>query len=58
VCNLGNAPLTLSLDDDLRSLHLRPSALRRLASSPSSLFETTGRVTLPAHGVYVGELYR
>jgi hypothetical protein len=58
VCNLGNAPLTLSLDDDLRSLHLRPSALRRLASSPSSLFETTSRVTLPAHGVYVGELYR
>lgn len=58
VCNLGNTPLTLSLTDDLKSLRLRFLAMRRLASSPASLFESVSHVSLPPHAVYVGELYR
>lgn len=57
VCNLGDTPLTLSLTDELRGLRLRFYAMRRLASSPTSLFESVGHIALPPHAVYVGELY-
>jgi len=57
VCNLGDTPLTLSIIDDLKPLHIRFYAMRRIISSPDALFESVGNISMPPHAVYIGELY-
>jgi len=57
VCNLSDKPLTLSLKADIARLHLRGTFLRTVLRSD----EATGSMpvdpmTIPAFGVYVGEL--
>ena len=57
LCNLSAKPVTLSLTDDLRALHLRGTFLRTLARSDRSLGGMgLNAVTLPPYGVYMGEL--
>lgn len=56
--NLGDQPVTLSLDSDLRRLGVRTGALRSLftyARQPLT-GENTGSLMLPPHAVYVGEV--
>ncbi|SEG44486.1 alpha-glucosidase [Bryocella elongata] len=57
VCNLGDTPLTLSITDDLKPLHIRYYAMRRIISSPDALFESVENISMPPHAVYFGELY-
>jgi len=59
VCNLSAAPLHLSLDAELTRLHLHTGSLRNLLSTQSSQFsvQSTGSLTLPPYGVFLGELY-
>lgn len=58
--NLGDRPVTLSLNDDLQRLGVGSGALRALfAWSPQLLTgESTGALMLPAHAVFVGEIVR
>lgn len=59
ICNLTAKPLRLSLVDDVRRLKLRGSFLRTVARSDGGMGAMPLRdVTLPAFGVYVGELSR
>ena len=58
--NLGDQPVTLSLDADLPRLGMHPGPLRALFTfGPGALTgESTGSLRLPAHAVYIGEVYR
>jgi hypothetical protein len=60
VCNLGPAPITLSLRDDLLHLRLREDTLRPLLASwtqeATTLTESVGRMRVPAYSVFIGEL--
>ncbi len=59
VCNLSGAPLHLSLDQELKQHHIQTGTLRNLLSNiatPLSV-QNTGNLTLPAYGVFLGELY-
>ncbi|QMV18964.1 hypothetical protein GOB94_10000 [Granulicella sp. 5B5] len=59
VCNLSGAPLHLSLDQELTQHHIHTGSLRNLLSNiatPLSV-QDTGNLTLPAYGVFLGELY-
>jgi alpha-glucosidase len=57
VCNLSAKPLRLSLKQQLTSLHLRGSFLRSLLHFESEdVPMNLDAVSLPAFGVYVGEL--
>ena len=57
--NLGNRPVTLSLDEDLKRLGIREGLLRPLfAWSPDPLTgESTGALMLPGHAVFIGEIF-
>ena len=58
--NLGNAPVVLSLDEDLARLRVSRGALRTLFSfGPSPMTgETTQELRLPPHAVFLGEITR
>jgi hypothetical protein len=59
VCNLSGAPLHLSLDKELTQHRIHTGSLRNLLSNiatPLSV-QDTGNLTLPAYGVFLGELY-
>jgi len=59
VCNLSGAPLHLSLDQELKQHRIQTGTLRNLLSSgatPLSV-QSTSDLTLPAYGVFLGELY-
>ena len=57
LCNLSAKPVTLSLTDDLRALHLRGNFLRTLARSDHGLGGVSlNAITLPPYAVYLGEL--
>jgi len=58
-CNLGDQPLTLSLDADLATLHIRSGTLRPLAGSWTStpIAQNSNHITLPPYSVFVGELH-
>jgi hypothetical protein len=59
VCNLSGAPLSVSLNPDLIQQHMRPGTLRNLLSTGASQdsVQSTDHFTLPAYGVFLGELY-
>ncbi|GAC1414401.1 MAG: hypothetical protein NVSMB62_00240 [Acidobacteriaceae bacterium] len=58
-CNLSGAPVQLSLRAPLESLGLRGNYLRTLLRSDRMLGpQDLTTVTLPAYGVYIGELRR
>jgi alpha-glucosidase len=58
-CNLGERPVVLSLDEDLARLHIHSGFLRPLLTSRhiDHVAQSTSRITLSAHSVFVGELY-
>ncbi|HEY5382009.1 MAG TPA: hypothetical protein VIJ65_07120 [Acidobacteriaceae bacterium] len=58
-CNLSERPVVLSLDEDLARLHIRSGFLRPLLTSRhvDHVAQSTGRITLSAHSVFIGELY-
>ena len=57
LCNLSATPLRLSIKADLTNLHLRGSFLRSVLNPESQAVSMNlDPVTLPAYGVYVGEL--
>ena len=56
-CNLSAKPVTLSLVDDMRNLHLRGSFLRTvLRSDPGMGGMNLNAVTLGPFGIYIGQL--
>lgn len=57
-CNLGDKPLTLSLDPDLATLHIHPGTLRPLAGSwtATPISQYSNHITLPPYSVFIGEL--
>jgi hypothetical protein len=59
VCNLGDQPLTISLDPELKKLHLIVGSLRPLAASWTGLppSQPSGAIQLPPFSAYIGELY-
>lgn len=60
VCNLGDQPLTLSLDADLAKARVHSGALRPLLASwtATPMLQYTNHITLPPYSVYVGEVAR
>jgi alpha-glucosidase len=59
VCNLGASPLSVSLNPDLQEQHLRPGSVRSLLTTGTAdSVQSTDHFTLPAYGVFLGELYR
>jgi alpha-glucosidase len=57
VCNLSDKPLSLSLKADIARLHLRGTFLRTvLRSDDATGSMPVDPMTIPAYGVYVGEL--
>jgi alpha-glucosidase len=58
-CNLSDRPVVLSLDEDLARLHIRSGFLRPLLTSRhvDHVAQSTGRIALSAHSVFIGELY-
>lgn len=57
VCNLSAKPLRLPLKSEITNLHLRGSFLRSvLHSGNESVSKNLDAVSLPAFGVYIGEL--
>ena len=59
VCNTSNADLKLDLSQDLLKLHLgRNMARTLLHTGAASGIEPVEAITVPAQGVYVGELQR
>jgi hypothetical protein len=58
-CNLSPNPLTLSLDNDLASLHIRPGTLRPLLASwtTTPIAQYSSRIVLPPYSVFISELY-
>ncbi len=59
VANLSDRPINLSLESDLEAEGMRAGALRTLFSSApgATTGETTGRLTLPPHAAFLGEIY-
>ncbi len=59
VCNLSAVPLHLSLDEELKQHHVVTGTLRDLLSGTAlaSSVQSTGDLTLPPFGVFLGELY-
>ncbi len=57
--NYADHSVLLSVDDGLVAQGMRPGALRTLFSSApdATTGETTGRLALPAHAVFLGEVY-
>lgn len=57
-CNLGDKPLTLSLDPDLATLHIHPGTLRPLAGSwtATPISQYSNHIVLPPYSVFIGEL--
>ena len=57
-CNLGDKPLTLSLDADLATLHIHPGTLRPLAGSwtATPISQYSNHIELPPYGVFIGEI--
>jgi hypothetical protein len=57
-CNLGDKPLTLSLDSDLATLHIHPGTLRPLAGSwtATPIAQYSNHIVLPPYSVFIGEL--
>jgi len=57
--NLSDKPVVLSLDADILALGMRPGALRPLmAYSQEALTgENTAHLALPAHAVFLGEIF-
>jgi hypothetical protein len=64
VCNLSEKPVSLSLDADLKTLHVRPGTMRSLLSGlvPKDAVEvglqSTGAINVAPHAVFMGELPR
>ena len=58
-CNLGDKPLTLSLDPDLATLHIHPGTLRPLAGSwtATPISQYSNHITLPPYSVFIGEFH-
>jgi glycosidase len=56
--NMGEQPVTLALDGDLAPLGIRPGVLRPIFTSAATALtgETTGRLLLPPHAVFFGEI--
>jgi hypothetical protein len=59
VCNLSGAPLHLSLDQELKQHRIQTGTLRNLLSNTATPLsvQSTNNLTLPAYGVFLGELY-
>lgn len=57
--NRTGKALTLNLDNDVEALGMRPGTLRPLFSYAAEAMtgESTGRLALPAHAVFVGEIF-
>ena len=56
-CNLSAKPITLNLEKDMLGLHLRGNFLRTIVRSSEGMGgQSLNAVTLPAYGVYIGEL--
>ena len=59
VCNLSASSVTLSLGASMRSLNLQGWFLRTLLRSDDAMgAQDINAVTVPAFGVYIGELRR
>ncbi|MES2391378.1 MAG: hypothetical protein V4555_07045 [Acidobacteriota bacterium] len=59
VCNPTDHPISFDPTNDMAPYHARHLAFRTLlTSAPLFTIETTESFTLPAHTVYIGELYR
>jgi hypothetical protein len=59
VCNLSSSPLQLSLADAIKKLNLHGFFLRTLLrTDPAMGAQDINAVTLPAFGIYIGELRR
>lgn len=58
-CNLSERPVVLSLTDDLARLHIHSGFLRPMLTSKhiDHVAQSTERITLSPHSVYIGELY-
>ena len=57
ICNLSSAPLELSLTDAIKKLNLRGFFLRPLLRSYDAMgAQPLDAISLPAYGVYIGEL--
>jgi glycosidase len=58
-CNLSAKTTTLSLQNDIERLHLRPGGLRMLLVSDKAnmRFQTTQQLTLAPWSVFIGELH-
>ncbi|MEO8735682.1 MAG: alpha-amylase family glycosyl hydrolase [Edaphobacter sp.] len=57
ICNLSAQPVHLSLKDDMQKLHLRGNFLRTVIRSDNGMGPMTlDSMTIPAFGVYIGEL--
>lgn len=58
-CNLSSKTTTLSLQNDIERLHLRPGGLRMLLVSDKAnmRFQTTQQLTLAPWSVFIGELH-
>jgi len=57
-CNLGDKPVTLSLDPDLAMLHIHPGTLRPLAGSwtATPIAQYSNHIVLPPYSVFIGEI--
>jgi alpha-glucosidase len=59
VCNLSGNPLSVSLSPDLLEQHLKPGSMRSLLTTGTAdSVQSTDHFSLPAYGVFMGELYR
>jgi hypothetical protein len=57
LCNLSSKPVTLSLTDDMKGLHLRGNFLRPVLRSDNGMGGMSlDKITLKPFGVYIGEL--
>ena len=57
LCNLSDKPLKLNLTADAAALHLRGTFLRPVLRYPTGMGgQSLDAVTLPPHGIYLGEL--
>ncbi|HEY5330649.1 MAG TPA: hypothetical protein VIJ79_12240 [Acidobacteriaceae bacterium] len=57
-CNLGDKPLTISLDPDLATLHIHPGTLRPLAGSwtATPISQYSNHIVLPPYSVFIGSI--
>jgi hypothetical protein len=59
ICNLSSSPLQLSLADAMKRLNLHGFFLRTLLRTDHAMgAQDLNSVSVPAYGVYVGELHR